>query len=1002
MPPTQQPLLLLLQQQQAEDAARLLSTIVNNSSITQLLQHPPPAVPTAQQQEVLQSCVAALITLMAVLPQGEQQHQGGQAVRSAGSLFVWALQRPDLIDPDQLEAPSRNFLRTLSGLFCHSYQTLADIAVAVLKTGSSSSSGGGGGRSVGMLAAAMTQQLEQSGVLSALPSILRATIEHATQQRQQQQLTGDWRLVVMVLTLLSSVTLIWQRVACSNPAMLRTVLPAALELQHLQAAGQLLPADATSAASTNAAGSSSRRNCSSSSGSSSSSRYAKEPHGAFFEVQLTAGLMLFQLCKLLDEQGLGGASEVQVEPTRKLMGDLAVSEMLLQLLAPFAMMLHKTHVTHRAEQQQQQQQQQGPSAASHSSSSSSSSLLVQASQQTPKQQLRADLLPIPAFHQHEDMLQLLPGGQAYLEAAAWKIRMQAVAAGGSEADTLDRVVQQTLMFVQAMTCSLKCLLDVEHPGRVGIGGVTALSAAAAVQLVLELQLLAAGEVQRQRAASQQQQQQQQQHNDESDMLESANKLLFLTNELLQVQIRGALQATGSSCLPPEVLQQAGLQLLQALAAPLQQLQLGGAPPGELGPVPGCVRQQLLAFKAAGSGMTPGQFGNLAVTAPSQLPALAAAHPEAYTALVDCFLRSLVTDAFNLTPAAEVLTHALAAVLGSQELLGRSVAVASLVSAVASLVKRAVQFVTATSLHAAGRWPAAVPASLRPRLAAAAAACYPAAVPPLVSSILTPCAAQLLEAASTVSSTGSATAGSQAAASVALLAVVLARSAVQLADAMEDAEDVQWEAWQLLVLRTVQSLLCCLSDMGIAPLSKDAEAPALRAAAAAAAAPAGPTAAASSSSSNSNSSRTLPAASSSSRSSSQQIKWSHLLQVHLISPEWAAAVAAFIAKWPRFCKIHLDLLHAELEDGAVLVVLAVEQQYADAVELCRTLVAAAPLPVVCNNPGCEDLADVSEAAACCKACAGCRCRYCSVACQKADWKRHKHACKRMAAAGQSCV
>jgi hypothetical protein len=39
--------------------------------------------------------------------------------------------------------------------------------------------------------------------------------------------------------------------------------------------------------------------------------------------------------------------------------------------------------------------------------------------------------------------------------------------------------------------------------------------------------------------------------------------------LLQMQIK-ALVATSRSCLPPEVLQQAGLQLLQALAAPLQQ------------------------------------------------------------------------------------------------------------------------------------------------------------------------------------------------------------------------------------------------------------------------------------------------------------------------------------------------------------------------------------------------------------------------------------------------
>jgi hypothetical protein len=37
-------------------------------------------------------------------------------------------------------------------------------------------------------------------------------------------------------------------------------------------------------------------------------------------------------------------------------------------------------------------------------------------QQYAKQQHRADLMSIPAFH--EDMLQLLPGGQAYLDAAA--------------------------------------------------------------------------------------------------------------------------------------------------------------------------------------------------------------------------------------------------------------------------------------------------------------------------------------------------------------------------------------------------------------------------------------------------------------------------------------------------------------------------------------------------------------------------------------------------------
>jgi hypothetical protein len=75
---------------------------------------------------------------------------------------------------------------------------------------------------------------------------------------------------------------------------------------------------------------------------------------------------------------------------------------------------------------------------------------------------------------------------------------------------------------------------------------------------------------------------------------------------------------------------------------------------------------------------------------------------------------------------------------------------------------------------------------------------------------------------------------------------------------------------------------------------------------------------------------------------------------------------------------------------------------EAVGLCRALADAAPITVVCNNPSCENLAGVSEAAASCKACPGCRCRYCSAACYRADWRRHKHACKQLAAAGFTCA
>jgi hypothetical protein len=90
----------------------------------------------------------------------------------------------------------------------------------------------------------------------------------------------------------------------------------------------------------------------------------------------------------------------------------------------------------------------------------------------------------------------------------------------------------------------------------------ALLSAAGVRLVLELQLLAAAEHQRQ---------QQQQTPGQGDV-RRAVPLLSSSTRLLHTLIRAVAQASGS-CPPPEVLHQAGLPLLQALAAPLQQVQL---------------------------------------------------------------------------------------------------------------------------------------------------------------------------------------------------------------------------------------------------------------------------------------------------------------------------------------------------------------------------------------------------------------------------------------------
>jgi hypothetical protein len=156
-------------------------------------------------------------------------------------------------------------------------------------------------------------------------------------------------------------------------------------------------------------------------------------------------------------------------------------------------------------------------------------------------------------------------------------------------------------------------------------------------------------------------------------------------------------------------------------------------------------------------------------------------------------------------------------------------------------------------------------------------------------------------------------------------------------------------------------------------------------------------------------------------------WQYLLRLHE-SRKLAAAAAAFSARWSpddvqsvlqkyqeqsdavsaAFRAASREELQA-LEDSGEdelptdLVIsdgelLQRQQLYRDALVFCRTLVAVALLPVVCNNPGCGELSGVSEAAAARYMCAGCGCRYCSAACQAAGWRSHKKACRRMAACG----
>jgi hypothetical protein len=77
--------------------------------------------------------------------------------------------------------------------------------------------------------------------------------------------------------------------------------------------------------------------------------------------------------------------------------------------------------------------------------------------------------------------------------------------------------------------------------------------------------------------------------------------------------------------------------------------------------------------------------------------------------------------------------------------------------------------------------------------------------------------------------------------------------------------------------------------------------------------------------------------------------------------------------------------------------AMNEAYSAALQFCRVLAGAAPLPHLCNNLGCSSLAaGGTEAAAAVKVCSGCGAWYCSAGSAAAHWRQHKKACRRMAA------
>jgi hypothetical protein len=81
-----------------------------------------------------------------------------KAAHSAGILLMWSLQRPQLLDVDRAQGTPA--ARTVAGLLNRSSNCVGLMAETFVNANSVSSSSSS---SIGTYAAAMTQQLEQSG-----------------------------------------------------------------------------------------------------------------------------------------------------------------------------------------------------------------------------------------------------------------------------------------------------------------------------------------------------------------------------------------------------------------------------------------------------------------------------------------------------------------------------------------------------------------------------------------------------------------------------------------------------------------------------------------------------------------------------------------------------------------------------------------------------------------------------------------------------------------------
>jgi hypothetical protein len=238
--------------------------------------------------------------------------------------------------------------------------------------------------------------------------------------------------------------------------------------------------------------------------------------------------------------------------------DPATTELLLQVLTAHTVLLH--HML-EAEQQQLPGGSRDCSSSSPSSSSNSSRQALAQHRQAPMNQSPEVVLGSSIAALQSGMMQLLPGGsQQYVGAAATHAAEVAACYRHSREQQVEAQITQARNLVFATSCSLEVTFE-DVPAERQHSAIAPALQPAAVHLMLELQLVAAGLLQRQWQQGQ------------KTAVYPVTNLVRLCCRVLELQIRAVLQTSSSDSLPLVLLQQTGPQLLQALAAPVQQLQM---------------------------------------------------------------------------------------------------------------------------------------------------------------------------------------------------------------------------------------------------------------------------------------------------------------------------------------------------------------------------------------------------------------------------------------------